>query len=290
MKKLLSIVLMLTIFQVSYSQKSVEYYVTHNESKIFVKEIGKGPTLILLHGGPADNHLSFMPYAEELSKNFRVIMYDQNDAGKSTSATQKPHTAAREIETLEFLRTHLKLEKLSLVGHSWGTILSLMYAEKYPQHIHKISLISSVGTSFQYYIQFAQNLQKKFTQEDIKKMQALSSKPNVKPSELLDIYLPYYFFDNANIKKLTKTDINFSVNREILTDISQKFNLRGKEPIFKFPILVLQGVSDLLTPEDIKKAFLNFPDVEITAISKAGHFPYVENPNEVTQKLTTFFN
>ncbi len=290
MKRIIAIVCIVFALQICKAQGNKEYFLEVKEAKIFVKEMGEGKPLILIHGGPGDNHMSFMPYAEELSKDYRVILYDQNNAGKSTSTTEIANTADLEIETLEHLRKHLKLDKLSLVGHSWGTILSLLYAEKHPEHINNITLISSIGTSFQDYIKFATNLQGKFTDDYIKKMQDLSKNPNATQQDMVEVYLPLYFYDEAHLEKLTKTKINFETNRSIITDISQKFNLVGKEEKFKFPILILQGETDMLTAEDMKQSFSKFSDVKIVDIEKSGHFPFIENPEATTKNIKQFFN
>ncbi len=271
------------------TRESKEYFLDRAGDKIFVKEIGTGPALVFVHGGPGDNHMNFMPYAASLAQDFRVILYDQNDAGKSKSAKPGAHTADREVETLEFLRKELGLEKLSIVAHSWGTILAQFYALKYPQNVERLLLMASIGTSFSNYMQFAQNLQQKFTPEDIQRMQQAAQKPDFTPKDHLEIYLPYYFHDPKNIAKMSATEINFGVNREIIGDISQRFNFTAKGESFSFPIMVLQGASDLLTINDLKPVFSNYPNVQFTEADKSGHWPFVEQPELTTSVIKKFF-
>lgn len=288
-KTIFTFLLQFIFVHLALSQQAKEYYLDHDGDQIFVKEMGSGQPLVFLHGGPADNHMSFLPYAESLAEHFRVILYDQNDAGKSKSATSKPHTVEREVETLEFIRQELGIEKLSIVGHSWGTILSLFYAKQHPENVNKVMLVASIGTSFQYYMRFAQNLQGKFTQADMLKMQELAQKPGAGPQDQLEVYLPYYFHDQVNSTKLTKTLVNFEVNREIMGDVSRLFHFKGQGAEFNLPIMVLQGASDMLTVTDLKEAFKGFPNVQFTEARQSGHFPFVEEPALTTQTILKFF-
>lgn len=105
--------------------------------KIYWEDWGnpKAPPIIHFHGGPgggfSDSHkLIFNP------ERHRVIFYDQRGSGKSTPyATTENNTTQLLVEDAEQLRKHLKLGKVYLVGGSWGSTMTLMYALKYPENV-----------------------------------------------------------------------------------------------------------------------------------------------------------
>jgi proline iminopeptidase len=100
----------------------------------------EGTPIVFLHGGPGagtspDAYQSFDP------KVFRIIVYDQRGAGKSTpSGGLKDNTPDLLADDLEKLKKHLGIEKWHVAGGSWGSTLALLYAEKYPASVKSLTL------------------------------------------------------------------------------------------------------------------------------------------------------
>jgi len=72
---------------------------------------------------------------------------DDDDDGKISMKTKRKVTSAESffVESLESWRQHHNLPKLTLAGHSMGGYLSVAYAERYPQHVERLILLSPVG-------------------------------------------------------------------------------------------------------------------------------------------------
>ncbi len=109
---------------------------------LYYEESGeqKGLPVLFVHGGPGagctvDDRRFFDP---EL---YRIILFDQRGCGRSTpyGLLEDNNTKAL-IEDIEALRKHLKIERWILFGGSWGSTLSLLYAEKYPNHVSGLIL------------------------------------------------------------------------------------------------------------------------------------------------------
>ncbi|XP_033108380.1 proline iminopeptidase-like [Anneissia japonica] len=110
--------------------------------KVYYEECGKsdGKPVIFVHGGPGGGIQSldrcfFDP------KVFRIILFDQRGSGKSTPAAElKNNTTWHLVEDMEKLRKHLGIEKWLLFGGSWGSTLSIAYAQEHTDRVKALIL------------------------------------------------------------------------------------------------------------------------------------------------------
>ena len=111
---------------------------------LWYKVSGEGDNipLVLLHGGPGYSSFYLKPL-EKLGSARPVIRYDQLGAGKSDVISDTAlFTIEHFVAELELLRAHLKLEKMHVFGHSWGTILAFEYYKKHPKSVASLILAS----------------------------------------------------------------------------------------------------------------------------------------------------
>lgn len=101
---------------------------------IYFEESGRpdGKPVVFLHGGPGGGSVpSYRQYFDP--KRWRIIIFDQRGCGKST-----PHAELAEnttwdlVDDIEKLRSHLGIESWTVFGGSWGSTLSLAYAQAHP--------------------------------------------------------------------------------------------------------------------------------------------------------------
>ena len=109
---------------------------------LYLEESGNpdGIPVIFLHGGPGGNsepgHRRFFD-----PERYRIILFDQRGSGKS-----KPHASLEDntsydlVADLEKIREFLNIEKWVVFGGSWGSTLSLLYAQTYPERVHGLVL------------------------------------------------------------------------------------------------------------------------------------------------------
>jgi proline iminopeptidase len=100
------------------------------------------PALILLHGGPgASESALFRHYDAALEDHFLVVYWEQRGAGRSYHADipRSSMTIARMTQDLDELvdsvRVRFGKERVALLGHSWGTILGTLYADRHPEKV-----------------------------------------------------------------------------------------------------------------------------------------------------------
>ena len=105
--------------------------------QLYVEESGdpSGIPVLFVHGGPGAgcgprNRCFFDP------EKYRIILYDQRGAGRSSPHAELLHNnTAALIEDMEHIRAQLGVERWLLFGGSWGSTLSLMYAQQYPERV-----------------------------------------------------------------------------------------------------------------------------------------------------------
>ena len=100
----------------------------------------QGRPAVFLHGGPGgglipDYRRFFDPNA------YRIILFDQRGSGQSTPhASLEDNTTWHLVEDIERLREHLRLDRWLVFGGSWGSTLSLAYAETHPERVQALIL------------------------------------------------------------------------------------------------------------------------------------------------------
>ncbi len=98
-------------------------------------------TLLYLHGGPGASCLDFVNQAKALSEKMRVAIFDQLGVLRSEAiAGNESYSMEYQIEMVEEMRKFLGIEKWSILGHSYGGMLAVLYAHTYPNSIHKVIL------------------------------------------------------------------------------------------------------------------------------------------------------
>ena len=117
-------------------------------ARLFVREVGHGPSLVVLHGGPDFDHTYLLPELDGVASAARLIYYDQRGRGRSAAGVAAEDvTIDSEIEDLDRLRVHLGLGALSLLGHSWGGLLAMEYAARHPEKVERLILLHTAPGS-----------------------------------------------------------------------------------------------------------------------------------------------
>jgi proline iminopeptidase len=109
---------------------------------LYFEECGnpQGKPVVFLHGGPgggldADYRRYFDP------KKWRIVLFDQRGCGKSRPfAELRENTTWDLVADIERLREHLDIERWVVFGGSWGSTLSLAYAETHPERTKALVL------------------------------------------------------------------------------------------------------------------------------------------------------
>ncbi len=99
-----------------------------------------GKPVIVLHGGPGG---SCHPAMRQLfnPEKFKVLLFDQRGAGRSKPRAELVGNTTRElVSDMETLRVRAGMEKMMIVGGSWGSTLALAYAQQHPERVTDLVL------------------------------------------------------------------------------------------------------------------------------------------------------
>lgn len=110
--------------------------------EIYFEECGnpRGKPVLMVHGGPGGGSNATMRRYHD-PELYRIILFDQRGCGRSTPhAELTDNTTWSLVADMEVLREHLGLEKWQLLGGSWGSTLSLAYAQTHPGRVAELIL------------------------------------------------------------------------------------------------------------------------------------------------------
>ncbi len=100
-----------------------------------------GKPAVFLHGGPgsgssANHRRQFNP------ERYKILVFDQRGSGRSEPFASLDHNTTWDlVEDLEKLRTEVsKVDKWQVFGGSWGSTLSLAYAQTHPERVTELVL------------------------------------------------------------------------------------------------------------------------------------------------------
>ncbi|WP_075174241.1 prolyl aminopeptidase [Neptunomonas phycophila] len=109
---------------------------------IYIEESGnaEGLPVLFVHGGPGGGTSNAQRSFFNPEK-YRIILFDQRGCGRSQPHASLEHnTTAHLITDIEKIRSHLNIEQWMLFGGSWGSTLSLLYAQAFPDRVNGLIL------------------------------------------------------------------------------------------------------------------------------------------------------
>jgi pimeloyl-ACP methyl ester carboxylesterase len=96
--------------------------------RLYVEEVGSGPALVVLHGGPGLDHSMFRPYLDPLADEFRLLYVDERGQGRSDRVDPTTLSLERFAHDVDLLAEALALDGYALLGHSFGAIIATWHA------------------------------------------------------------------------------------------------------------------------------------------------------------------
>ncbi len=260
---------------------------------LYYKIIGSGEPIVIVHGGPGLDHSYFLPQMAKLAETHKLIFFDHRAHGRSASpADTNAMMLDNFVEDIEGIRKALDLKKINLLGHSWGGLLAMSYAIKYPDNLNSLLLVNSVGASSDFREQMASIQQRRITPEDSLARASLLQSDDFRkrsPKALAEFFRIAFrgaFYNRALADSLTLVfNENYVRNSAMLKHMGRdktflSYDLHQKLMGIKCPALIIHGEADTLPSEAAQKIHQHIKNSEMIVLKNCGHFPYIETPQE----------
>jgi proline iminopeptidase len=268
------------------------------DASLFVEVVGDGYPLLLMHGGPGADHWSMLPF-RRCADQFTLVFYDHRCNGRSQGAPVSSMTWENLTADAEALREKLGFERWAVLGHSFGGMVALEYALRYPDSLSHLLLLDTCGESRWQQQNAPEILARRGYRPGTVKLARRFFNGQIAPWEMVPALM--FRFGTAYYH----SPFSLRVARELLLERHAK--ARGEAFVFgagqlytgwsvmdrlgeiKTPTLVMAGRDDFQFPPECQvELAAGIPNARLEIIERAGHNAQAERPAEVTQVVRDF--
>ncbi|MDP1824834.1 MAG: alpha/beta hydrolase [Archangium sp.] len=259
-------------------------YLEVEGTRVRYVDVGEGPPVVLLHGfaSSIENWLTVMP---KLVKDHRVIAIDLRGFGW-TDRPVADYSPAAQAKLLKAVLDERKVNKVSIVAHSWGSSVALAFALEYPAQVDRLALYDAWVYDSQ--------LPSMFHMARAKGLGEVLF--GLFYSERYDERLTLGFYDPEIVSQALVDDVERAFDRPgtraaaLETVRGMRFeDMEGRYKSITAPTLLLWGREDLVTPVSVgEKLVRQLPNARLNVYPRCGHFPMLEAISESTRDLGTF--
>lgn len=285
--------------------------------RLFYQIDGAGPdTIVVLHGGPGLNLEGLRPDLGPLARRHALLYFDQRGSGRSEMPDTLDLTAALMVEDLEAIRQAFHLDQLTLLGHSWGGGLALLYAAHHAERVKRMVLVGAVPPRLHPY--FDQYLAAQAARHDsaeaarsakLDSLMAVAPDPHAACRESNRIFLRGVAASPETAGRIkgdlcagTPGNIRSAgtVLRRVWASIIPGF-VDGKFADLTYdwrPLaarvtartLVVHGDRDPLPLAGSEEWVRLLPGARLVVIANAGHYPHAEQPDQFFSAVDAFLD
>ena len=276
-------------------------------ANLYVRDIGHGVPIIVLHGGPDFDHEYFLPELDRLAELVRLIYYDQRGRGRSFSGGGADNvTLAGEIEDLDRIRDWTRLDAVAVLGHSWGGVVAMEYAIRHPERVTHLILMNTAPASHAGILEVRRHLRERRSPEQFDRMSEIALTPAFEEGDI-DAEAEYYrihFGTTLHEPELlddviTRLRINFTGESVVAaraiehrlyeqTWSSEDYNLIPKLRLLDVPALLIHGEHDLIPIDVVREIAEAIPGSRLVELDGCGHFSYLEHTDRVVSVIGEF--
>lgn len=256
------------------------------------------PKLIILHGGPGADHRYLLPQLLHLAERYEILLYDQRGSGRSRAENNAPITWQNHVTDLGRFCQEMHIAHPSLVGYSWGGMLSLLYAiqaldDPTIPAPARLALISPAPVNKAYRQVFDEQFRQRSNAPAIVAERAAlmasglrESDPDAYRQRIFELGVAGYFADPAEAHDLTPFRVVGRVQQSTWDSLGD-YDLLPSLQRLRLPTKIVHGRDDPIpVASSIDAARVLGTDV--TVLDRCGHVPYIEAPDQLWTALDPF--
>lgn len=259
------------------------------DTALWVVERGAadGYPLILLHGGPGDDHHEFGDYLDPLGDRYRLLLVDQRAQGNSAPADQRTWTLHQMAADVVVLARAMRLERYAVLGHSYGAFVALQNAVDFPGMAAQ-SIISSGLPSSRYMEAVETNLamfEPLELREQVAASWARETEVNT-PEEFAEILrdqMPFHFADplDPRIEEYERQTAGTRFSPPVLKAFAAEgyggIDVEDRLGEIEHPVLILHGLRERTCVFEGATAMADaIPNAELVVFEESAHMTFVE--------------
>ncbi len=276
-------------------------------SRLFYRVLGDGKPIVVLHGGPDFDHHYLVPELDRLADSFLLVYYDQRGRGRSDPVAPETIGIESEIEDLDAVRRHFALDRVALLGHSFGGLLAMEYATRHPERVSHLILMNTAPASGEDARAFREHLRRLRQPADLERMSEIGASARYQAGDLeaegeyyrlhFKVALPRSDLVDVVVGRLrthfTPEDV---LRARAIEDrmYDQTWNRDGYDLVPKLraldvPTLVLHGADDFVPVALSARIAEAMPRAQLVVLEDCGHFAYLEAPDALHEHILALF-
>ncbi len=249
--------------------------------ELFFREVGAGDPVVILHGlfGMSDNWLTI---AKKLGEQYRVILPDQRNHGKSFHDQQWDYQTM--VNDLKKLMDSQGIQKFTLVGHSMGGKVAMKFAQEFPDMLKKFVVIDIAP---RYYPVHHHTIIK-----GLKSVQLSAITSRNEAEDQIKVHIDEWGTRQFLLKNLGRNKDGFywKFNLDVISDNIENVGEAIKNSTCIVPGLFIGGSkSDYINDKDAEEIKRIFTNAYVLTMKDAGHWIHADQPDALLSTLTQFF-
>jgi proline iminopeptidase len=228
----------------------------------------------------------FADVAAMLSDRLRVIRWDQRGCGRS--ARRGPYSLARTVADLDAVRQHFGLDRVAVLGHSWGAQLALRYALDHPGRVRRLVYVSGVGLGWDWYPHYKSNLAARCGPASLKHVDGRELAVRQWTADFADSALARGYAERMATPWF---DVNYECNAILRAEdreLWQESLLVPQCRELPVPTLIVDGAQDIRPRWSVDSLVQALPCATRVTLPDAGHVPWLETPDEFRSAVSAY--
>ena len=252
------------------------------------------PVAFLVHGGPGADHSAYKPTFSSLSRKLQLVYFDHRGQGRSARGPKETYTLDNNVEDMEALRQYLGLDKIVAIGTSYGGMVALSYAVRYPQNVQYLIAIATAA-DYRFLQRAKQNLAAKGTPEQQAIAQRLwdgNFENEAQLHEYFRLMKPLYsltYDPNSPDDTLGKTIFSPDALNVAFGGFLRSYDVLDQLSKITAPTLVIAGRHDWICPPECSQEIANaIPNADLRIFENSGHLVRADEPEALIDAISGF--